>query len=236
MARGVALENLIAQLRSELRDSSVPSLGQQVRHTLVQTVQRVQETLYDDYDWSFLNVREDKLTQAGQRYYDIPTAMTLEGIREVWSQNATSGGTWGKIPYGIDQTDLNALDSDINTNRRDPIAKWQVINTGSGEQIEVWPIPATNNLKLRFIGKKKLAPLVADSDRAELDDKMIVLFAAGEILGAREAADAGLKLGKANERYNRLKARTSTGATKVFVLGGPSPADTKHLNAVWTDT
>jgi hypothetical protein len=72
---------------------------------------------------------------------------------------------------------------------------------------------------LQFIGKRKLGNLVANEDTADLDDRLIVLFAAAEILANQKSEDAQAKLSLANERYARLKGR-SKGGSRDAILGG----------------
>ena len=68
-------------------------------------------------------------------------------------------------------------------------------------------MPSSNGQKIRFKALKKLDPLVAVTDTAELDDNLIVLFAAAEVLARTKAADAQAKLAQANTHYARLKGK-----------------------------
>jgi hypothetical protein len=91
--------------------------------------------------------------------------------------------------YGIETYLLNYEDSD-NDFVADPIRRWQIIYVINQPVIEVWPIPESAQT-LRYTGQKLLGALVADDDKAELDDLLIVLFAAAEILARRNRRDAG---------------------------------------------
>ena len=62
---------------------------------------------------------------------------------------------------------------------------------------------------------------MADSDRADLDDQLIVLFAAGELLQRQKAGDAKDKLLQAAAHYQRLKARNSK--SDSFVMSQDEP-------------
>jgi hypothetical protein len=59
---------------------------------------------------------------------------------------------------------------------------------------------------VKVVGIRRLARLVDDEDRCDLDDRLIVLYAAAEHLAANGATDAKLKLDQANRRYASLKA------------------------------
>src|SRR3546814_8704632 len=87
--------------------------------------------------------------------------------------------------------------SDVCSSDLDPVLKWDVIDVGSGEQIEFWPIPVINGAataeRVRFTGIKALPSLTSDSDIAVLDDIMITQFVAAEILAHDNKKDAQLK-------------------------------------------
>ena len=148
MARGTTLAILINDLRSEIGHSLQPSLGKSTRDVLVNILQRTQRRLWEDYGWPFLRVTRDIDISINQRYYDLPSDMTFERI-------------------------------------------------------------------------KNLNGLIAETDKADLDDQLIVLYASAEMLARQKQADAQNKLAQAQAHYARLKARLSK--TETFVLGGGEP-------------
>ena len=89
-------------------------------------------------------------------------------------------------------------------------------------QIEVWPIPANNGSSatkdgiVRLEGVKNLNPLSAKTDTADLDDQLIVLFAASELLTRQKSGDAQMKMAQAQAHYLRVKGRLSKGEPIVF--------------------
>src|SRR3546814_20714326 len=95
------------------------------------------------------------------------------------------GDFWHPLVRGITMDDYSIHNSDADE-RVDPVLKWDVIDVGSGEQIEFWPIPVINGSataeRVRFTGIKALPSLPSDSDIAVLDDIMITQFVAAEIL------------------------------------------------------
>jgi hypothetical protein len=215
MARRKQLQQLVADLRVETGRSTSVALGVDEEQRLKTTLARVQETLYDDYDWPFLRVKPTKALAAGQRYYDMPTGLNLDRIEElaVWYNSEPF-----PIERGIGFAEYSVYRSD-DDERSDPVLKWDVVDNDGDEQIEVWPLPVSNDQTLQFIGIRDLTPLVDNEDRADLDDQLIVLFAAAELLANQKSEDAQAKLGAAQERYARLKGR-SKGASRDAIIGG----------------
>lgn len=216
MARGTSLSSLVDMLRYEARHASAPSTGLDSDDKLKHMLRRKQQELYDGYQWPFLSMRPTKTLAAGQRYYDFPTDFNLETIDGV---HVKDNGTYKPVERGITPAHLNHHDSD-DDERADPVRCWDVQWTGSATQIEVWPIPATSGSILRFTGKRNLRALVADADVADLDDYLIVLFCAAEMLQAQDAKDAQIKAGLAQARLNILKARQRGGSAEVIMGSG----------------
>ena len=220
MARNVTLGELIDDVRAEAGHSLQANLGTAMREVLVKVLQRQQRRLWEDYDWTFLRVDRDVEVQAGQRYYDIPTDLTLERIEKVQFKY---GDRWIPMHHGIHREHLDQHDSDKGI-RSFPVERWA---EHENDQVEFWPIPSQNGSLaqssdiVRFTGIRRLRPLVAESDRADLDDTLLVLYSAAEILAREKSADAGLKLQLAEKHYARLKARNSKSDT--FTLSNESP-------------
>lgn len=212
MARGVQLIQLIAALRAEIGHSVDPAVGVDSDAEMKQLIRRHQETLYDEYDWPFLRVTPSFTLQAGQRYYGMPTGLNIERIERValWH-----GGTPVPLTRGIGFDEFAVHDSDSDE-RTDPVRAWDIRDVSGTEQIEVWPIPATNgtttNGRVQFMGIRDLNALTAEADTADLDDIMIVLFAAAELLARSKSADAPAKLSIAQTRFNRMKGRVKGGS------------------------
>lgn len=221
MARGTTFAELQTQLRISARYDPAPALSSNMVPLMQQTIRETQERLYDEFDWPFLRVRRDKTLAAGQRYYDIPDDLNLERIIAV---DVLHAGQWLPVERGICLEHYNQINSE-GDERSDPAVRWEVIDTGSGEQIEVWPIPSVDGALLRFTGIRKLTPLVAASDRADLDDQLITLFAAGELLSGSKNPEAQVKFTQAARRKDVLQGRVTKTRTNSFVLGGAPVAE-----------
>lgn len=233
MARGTTLGELVTQLRLKAKLDANPALSRNLEPRMQQDLRMEQERLYDAFDWPFLKITADKIMAAGQRYYDVPTTMNLERIISV---DVKWGGRWIPVQRGISVDEYNQYDSDLDI-RLDPVMKWDVKDTGAGGQIEAWPVPLTDGLPLRFTGIRKLKPLVATADIADLDDQMIVAFVAAQMLATKNDADAQLLLQSARARQETLQGRVTKTRRNAFGLGtggvgdGCAPRDRTPLVA-----
>lgn len=217
MARGTQLGDLITQLKAEAGQSASVALNVDQTARYKQVLKRTQETLYDDYDWPFLRVVTSKSIAAGSRFYDFPTSPYSINFERVEEVVVYYNSQPHPVARGIGFENYAQYDPDDNE-RADPVRAWDVRWTGTKEQIEVWPLPATSST-LQFRGIRPLRPLVSLTDVADLDDTMIVLFAAAEVLAKSESKDAEAKLAAAQSRYNKLKGRVK-GASQMTTYGG----------------
>lgn len=239
MARGATLAALLTGLRSELRISISPAHNIQVRDQQVYMLQRVQETLYDDYTWPHLKVFRYLVPTTGQRYYDITGCLKLDNtdtlvaagdmkVDRVISMWIRDGSIWRPMESNINDQQFNAWNSDTGEVSWPP-RRWAV---AENDQIELWPIPGltgdtVNQLDIvRVHGVRNLAPLVADTDTADLDDRLLVLSAAGELMsgddGKKKMALAQRRL--LNVRGNATKTRRFgmySDKTPERILRGP---------------
>lgn len=230
MARNQPLLKLLQDYRSEVRASQNPAHNASVRDAQVHLLQRVQDWLWDEVDWPHLRVERAIELQAGQRIYATPEDMPIERVEKI---DVRYGGDWCPLSAGVDATHY-ALHDSYTDERSWPVERWRV---WEDDQIEIWPIPAENSARyvdpasrelegqLRLTGIRKLRPLVADNDRAELDDRLIVLYAASETLAANGAPDAEMKAQAATRRRRALEGHMSKRDTfSLFSAGQRRPA------------
>lgn len=217
MARGKTLLKLLQDLRAEIRASGNAAHHASTRESHLLLLQRVQEDIYDRHDWPHLRVTRDIDVQAGQRYYDPPTDINIDRVESI---EVRYGDQWVPVDYEIDASHYSAWDSDLDQ-RSWPVERWKI---HEDEQFEVWPIPASNadpvslDGRLKITGIRKLPPLVADDDVTLLDDRLIVLYAAAELLAGSGAKDAQAKMQAAVTRERMLTANLSK--VKTFSLSG----------------
>lgn len=225
MARGKQLQELVAQLRAETGRSQDISVGTDEVENLKVVIRRVQETLYDDYAWPHLRVQKEISLASGQRHYDMPTGLNFDRIEQV---KYKYNNVYTDLERGINFDDYSIFDSNADIpDRSSPALKWDIRHTGSAEQLEIWPIPNIVN-KLYFFGTKTLNDLIQDSDRAEIDDRLIILFAAAEILSRQKSPDARAKLEQANNRLLTLKRNSQADSKPIQIGLGNSVGDNSN--------
>ena len=226
MARNTQLLRLVQMVREECGRSSSVGVGVDDLPSIKTKLKRTQELFYEKYDWPHLRqffLREDML--AGERYYDPTDGVDFDRIEEmvIWYN-----GLAYPIERGIDFSHYNQYDSE-NDARSEPTRRWDVRWTGVREQIEFWPIPSTNDQKWQIRGIRQLRDLVADTDVADLDDQMLVLFVAAELLAGKDSKSAGIVAESAKERLSTLIARQNATTRRYRVGMGETPIEPKGV-------
>ena len=179
--------------------------------------------LWEEYDWPFLRqVFPAVVLQAGERYFDFPVGLSVNRIDDNDGTDGPGVVCWySNLPVpirrGIGFNEYAVFNSDAGV-RQEPAMAWDVRWTGTSDQIEIWPLPVTNSTSIQFKGIRKLRPLIQDSDVCDLDDQMIVLFAAAELLSRQGSASADAIAQLAKARFARLKGRAKA-ASPTYRLG-----------------
>lgn len=225
MARNKQLSQLVSLLRSQTGRSQSVSIGVSELDNLKDTIRRHYEHLYEDYDWPHLRIERSITINAGQRYYDMPDDMDFDRIEEI---KYKYGNVYVPVERGISFDDYSIFDSNADE-RSSPMLKWDIRNTGTKEQIEIWPISNTS-ASLHFVGIKKFTPLIQEADRALLDDWLVVLHAAAEVLARQESPDAEAKAVAADRRYMKLKGNSKAQSKPIQIgLGNRQLDDSNRL-------
>lgn len=218
MARGTQLLQLVTMLRDESGRNDSVAVGVDETATLKQLLRRTQNLLYERHDWAHLRTLFDRIPlQAGERYYDVPDSVNFDRIEEVVVWDGTLPRP---VTRGIGFKEYAVYDSE-NDVRADPALRWDIRWTGDKEQIEIWPIPASNNLALQFIGIRNCRPLIANADTCDLDDHLIVLSAAAEIL-PKGSELAKAKAGLAADRFATLIRNAAQNRPTYRMGSGPT--------------
>lgn len=206
MARGKSLEYILDGVRAEARLSLLPAHNVQVRDSQIRLIQREQDRLWGDFNWPHLRVERTIQLQAGQYEYAVPADLSIDRVEKI---EVKDGGEWRTLDGEIGNAQYSTYDSALDE-RSWPVRNWQATED---DEIEVWPIPdqngdpATLDGYLKVTGIRNLRPLVADSDLADIDNRLLELYCAANILGATGAKDAQLKLEAANRMYAKLKGK-----------------------------
>lgn len=223
MAIGTQFSSLFQDLRAEVRRSTTVSVGVDDLPYLKRVINHVYRGLVVDYEWRHLRYVPPRIAmQAGQALYDFPTHLDFD---DVWSATCWQGSTNTEIKRGIEPTDYGTIDPQADA-RQDPVLKYDLRFSGTAVQFEVWPLPATTDeVEVEFIGTYKLPRLVNDDDQMMIDDELVLLFAAAEVLKADKADDSDSKLQLAQDYLRRLKVRQKANSRRYQIgLGQGSPS------------
>lgn len=218
MPAGTTLSELVNMLREETGRSVSAGVGQQETSALQRAIRRTQYALWLEHDWPHLNfVAYEQPIDVGQDMYALQPQIAFERINEVACYYAND---WFPVSYGIELSDLNAFDPDQGETSA-PIRKWEMDAAVGDNGYRIWPKPSEPGMLLRFKGQKKLNPLVANSDMCTLDDELIVMTAAANILERQGSKDAQSVRAIANRMLTRLRAGGVK--TPVTYLAGGAP-------------
>lgn len=204
-------------LKAEVGDVLAAGVNDDLDATYNALLANKQAFFYAQHDWPHLEIQTDTTVAPGTRYVDWPVSISNT---KPWRATVFFNTCWHPLEFGIRDDLFNATDSD-QAETCDPIRRVALYNTAgnNASQIEVWPIPEQSQ-KLRIRGFKALPKLKSDDDVAVLDDLLLVLFVAAEILTKRKQADASAKLQQATAHLGRLKAAGPR--NPMFIMGGTS--------------
>lgn len=219
MARGTQLGDLIEMFRNEARQSNQLSVGTDSLPHVKQVIARTQRLLYAKHYWPFLRVISSIDLQAGSQFYTPPENLNIDRIVDVVVKY---NGEPIPVDRGIGFDEYAQYDPE-DDERSSPVLKWDLAWDDTATSVEVWPLPDNNDMRLMFKCMRPLNPLVDNTDRADLDDDLIVLFAVAEELAAQKAKDADLKLKLAQGHLSSLLENAQSGAPMIQVgLGKPA--------------
>lgn len=231
MARNTPLSSLLLMLKGMIGKSL--TVGTADDAILKQLLSDKQKWLSCEYDWPFLEDRFDVNVVPNSRYLAFPTTdqqghtTTLNLERPVLVETFWNN-LWTKLDYGIGSSQFNYLNSDQPGNKQDPIQNWR---WSEENQFEIWPIN-TGPQTVRFTGQRALGVLVAPSDTADLDDLLIVLPVAAELLARSKQQDSQLKQQQFQERLWRLRSSYPTYPKGLTFGRGNEPVDRPRLISI----
>ncbi|TDX21888.1 hypothetical protein DFO67_1327 [Modicisalibacter xianhensis] len=229
MARGTTLEQLTVMLKAEIGASPDYAANADMNFVYHQYLRRHYENLYDGWAWPFKRIERDIATAAGQRYYDWPAEIDGEQELEFW---VDENGTWIRLEQGIGPGQYNSYEEG---DRQDYPYRW---DWQGEDQFEIWPTAALDGVTLRIVGTKNPNKLISESDVCDIDDQMVVLYAASELLLRDDPNRAQQKSNMAQQREDVVKKKLQTrkrltmsgrsterpayGNTKVIAIRGQS--------------
>lgn len=164
--------------------------------------------------------------QDNERYYDFPEDMDFERVTRIRT-NGFGVEHWTPVVRGITMDDYNLYDSD-NGDKSNPVQKWDIIDAGSGDQLEVWPMPDNNTEVLRLEGFKKLGNFFADDHVCTLDDTLIVTLAAAHLMTGEDDKRAEKLLAQGNKMYINMRGGATRREGGYFIMGSKLPLRDLH--------
>lgn len=217
MARGTSLLELTGDLRTELGRASNLAVGPGDIPQLQRALRRIQKVLWSQYEWPFMRRVFPLIPlQAGLNMYNPPDGLDIDRIENmaVWQNNIPV-----PIKRGIGWEDYAGFKPG---ERADPALKWDMRTDDEfATKIEIWPTPASNNYSLQIIGIRKLRPFVHDADLCDMDDELILLFAAAQMLARQGAKDAPVVMDQANAHLAKMRAKASADGEPIRMGLGP---------------
>ncbi len=241
MARNTPLMAVLQMLKAEIGQSLLPGVASADDLGLSILIEQRQRWLATEFDWAFLKSRADVVVPGGTddltRYPTLPLTINFERPVDVKVMYNTQ---WLCVEFGISEQHYNIFssgDAAVSASQQDPISNWDY-KPGDDTKFEIWPLAQTAQT-VRFEGYRPLGSL-RDASMSEggapalvfdytatldLDDQLVVLFVAAEILGRKKKEDAKAKMALAEARLARLRATTPTD-NKAIVLGsgGENPS------------
>lgn len=229
MALRKTFGEIVEATRNEARLSSNTSRGIDHLDHIREIVKRNYYTLCEDFDWQHLQLNRDAgaanrvVLEAGSRYYDFPSdlnPMKIEGAFVKW------GSVWLSLDPGIGYANYTLYDPAKNQ-RCDPVRRWDYYG---GAQFEVWPLPATTgesgvSNEVAWVGQKIPEQVVDDESRLDMDNLLLQLAAAAELLAENDSKAAQGKAGLAAARFLTVRGNMSGKARYAMgrgrILDGP---------------
>jgi hypothetical protein len=204
--------------------TSIATAGDAGMNAMLSNVQLLYSTLRD---WPFLRRKWDVACGQGDRYKSFPTqdirgsTATLNTERP-FIVKVLFNTIYQDVAWGIGDEEFDIRNSDLGQ-QEDPIQRidyaTNIAETAHADEFEIWPLPTTAQT-LRFYGQRQPYVLAAETDKADLDDLLLVYSVAAELLyrTSEHEKEADDKAGKAAARLNFL-----TGAypnrTEKLILG-----------------
>lgn len=217
MARGTSLYELRQMLKAELRLAMQG--GNAVDVAFNYLLWNTQVQFATENDWDFLILKAD--VAASSRYPTLPTTINFDRPVKV---EVSWGDLWRPITAGIGAQEYNAVNEG---DAQDPIQRWAL---STGGLFEVWPVPVEVQV-IRFTGQKALTSWRdangnwVDKATCELDDRLLVLFAAADEALRTKKPDAAAKLELARRRFVSLRSNAAATPSRRCILGtGDKPA------------
>lgn len=216
MATGTTLVNLRKMLNAELGAEMDETISPANVANQNQLFNNQQKFLVNQHVWLLGKVRVELALTKGTQYYAVPAGVDMDRLDLPLYTNVN--GFRYRLRYGIGQNEYNYWDS-ARGMQSTPVFAWDQLLVAGVKQIEVWPIPLVAQT-LMLSGTAALVDLVNDSDTCVIDDLILVLFTAAELLARQGNGDAQAKLEKAKAALSSLRAAFPSKFESFSIKGG----------------
>lgn len=222
MAIGKTLSEVVSYVQEELGLSAVANLGIDVRERIKGRIRSAHEEIATEHEWLHLRAQTtnawwDKVTSAGQRYYDWPAGMDPMTITKVFYE---FGDSFIELTRGISPTDYTAFNSDEDV-RSSPAQKWDWHGT---TQFELWPMPPSDAITVRFQARANPLALTAETDVLVIDHIAVGKLAASRYLTSKDPKASATFRAEAMRRI-RLLLHYQNRGTLIDLGGMQKPTD-----------
>lgn len=114
----------------------------------------------------------------------------------------------------------STISGGVNAEQSVPAAHWDIREDDetAAVAIEVWPVPSVADT-LVLVGKRAAGALSASSDTAVIDDTLLVLTVASELMARENKKDADALASAAQRRYLQLKKNSKKGDANINMAG-----------------
>lgn len=174
-------------------------------------IRSAQEQLYSQFDFVELKEVYERTTGENQSLYDYPPNCNVERINGIW---VVWSGQYIQLKEGIDPKMRTYASGNVP-------ARFE-----RRAQIELWPVPNTNEYKLRFEYIRTLDPLTADGHRTTIPSELVYLHALSNCKAHYRQPDAQTYATQLDALLLRIKARhRTTGVYRRTSEHQPTPYD-----------
>lgn len=114
----------------------------------------------------------------------------------------------------------SSMSGGVNAEQAVPQTHWDIREDDETDQpaIEVWPVPSTADT-LILVGKRAPGSFSADTDTCVIDDQLLILTVASELMARESKKDADALAAAATRRYHQLKKRAKAGNANINMAG-----------------
>jgi hypothetical protein len=218
MPIGTALSVLRQMLNAEAGEEMDEAISPARVSVNNQLLNNMQSFLVTQHAYLLGKTRVEVAAVVGQQYYTLPAGIDFDRVEEPEFINVKNFRY--RLGFGIGQEEYNIFRSDLGV-RASPVMRWDLVNNSGVLQIELWPIPSVAQT-LMLAGTLPLTLMSANEDTCVVDDLVLILFTAAQLVAKHQGGDASAILAKAQAALQSIRA-SKPSKYDVFNIGGGMP-------------